>query len=374
MFKHFLVCLLLGALAWSQAGNPKPAPTQNAGPATGPAPQAAGPQNPGAANPEPETPKLAPDAAVITISGMCDHPPADKTANADCKTVITRAEFEKIIDAVQPTMPLRGRRSFAERYARALVMAHKAEEMGLDKTENYQERMRLQRIQVLSQELGRALQEKASQISDKEIDDYYHANPSKFEQAELERIYIPKSEQPLNFDEKKPDQPGDAEKEKRDKEKAEQAMKAEADKLQARAAAGEDFSKLQTEAYTAAGIKAGTPNIDMGKTRRATLSPSQVSVMDMKPGEVSGVISDQNGFFIYKLKTKTTLTIDQVRDEIKGTLRSQRLQEETQSAAQSATPTLDESYFGPEAPARGPMPGMPMPPTPAAKPTPPGPK
>ncbi len=356
MSKYFLVCLLLGALAWSQAASPTP--------------QAAGPQNP-AANPAPESPKVAPDAAVITITGMCDHPPADK--NATCKTVITRAEFEKIIDAVQPSMPLRGRRSFADRYARALIMAHKAEEMGLDKSASYEERMRLQRVQVLSQELGRALQEKASQVSDKDVEDYYQANLPKFEQAELERVYIPKAEQPLSFEEKKPDAPADEEKEKQEKAKAEQAMKDEADKLHARAVAGEDFAKLQTEAFTAAGIKAGTPNIDMGKTRRATLSPSQVSVMDLKPGEVSGVIVDQNGYFIYKLKAKTTLPLDQARDEIKGTLRSQRLQEETQAAAQSATSALDESYFGPEAPARGPMPGMPMPP-PMAKPTPPGPK
>jgi bifunctional DNA-binding transcriptional regulator/antitoxin component of YhaV-PrlF toxin-antitoxin module len=129
---------------------------------------------------------------------------------------------------------------------------------------------------------------------------------------------------------------------------------------------------LQTEAFTAAGIKAGTPNVDMGKTRRVTLPATQVSVMDMKPGEISGVIADQNGYFIYKLKSKSVMTLDQARDEIKGTLRSQRLQDENSAVQQSATPALDETYFGPEM-QRGPMPGMPMPPQPA-KPTPPGPK
>ncbi|MGO9123407.1 MAG: peptidylprolyl isomerase [Terriglobales bacterium] len=367
MSKYFLPCLLLVGLAWGQAASSKPASAQNPGAPNSPA-QAA-PQNP-----EPEPPKIALDAAVITIAGMCDHPSADKTSDAPCKTVITRAEFEKVIEAVQPNMPARSRRSFADRYARTLVMARKAEEMGLDKSATYQERMQLARIQVLSQELGRALQEKASQISDKDIDDYYHANLPKFEQAELERIYIPKAEQPLNLDEKKLDALADEEKDKRNKAKAEQAMKDVADKLRARAAAGEDFKKLQDEAFTAAGIKAGAPNIDMGKSRRATLPPTQVAAMDMKPGEVSGVIVDQNGYFIYKLKSKTTLTIDQVREEIKGTLRSQRLQEATSAAQQSATPTLDEAYFGPEAPPRGPMPGGGPMPSPMPKPAPPGPK
>jgi hypothetical protein len=368
MSRYFLVCLLLGALAWSQTASSKPAPTQNPAAATSPAPKAAGPQNPAAANPQPEPPKIAPDAAVITITGMCEHPPADKTANANCKTVITRAEFEKIVDAVQPSMPARSRRSFADRYARMLVMAHKAEEMGLDKSASYDEHMRLQRISVLAQELGKALQEKASQISDKDIADYYQANLSKFEQADLERIYIPKAEQPLVFDEKKPE---DEDKEKQEKAKAEQAMKDLAEKLRTRGAAGEDFAKLQADAYTAAGIKTGAPNVDMAKTRRVSLPATQVSVMEMKPGEVSPVIADQNGFFIYKLKSKGTMTVDQAREEIKGTLRSQRLQEETAAAQQSATPALDDTYFGPEAPPRG-MPGMPVPPMP--KPTPPGPK
>ena len=369
MYKYLAVCLLLGSFAWSQAASPKPAPAgQQPAATTAPPP----------ATTAPAAPPVAPDAAVITITGICDHPPADKTAIATCKTVITRAQFEKVIDAVQPSMPARGRRSFADRYARALIMAHKAEEMGLDKSASYDERMRLQRIQVLSQELSRALQEKASQIPDKDIEDYYHANLAKFEQAELLRIYIPRAEQPLVFDEKndkddnkgKKDNPADEEK---DKAKAEQAMKDEADKLQKRAAAGEDFAKLQAEAFAAAAIKAATPSVDMGKTRRATLPANQASVMDMKPGEVSAVIADQNGYFIFKLVSKDTMPLDQAREEIKGTLRTQRLQEETAAAQQSGTATLDDAYFGPEGPARGPMPGMQMPP-PQPRPTPPGPK
>jgi hypothetical protein len=367
MYRYCLVCLLLGVMAWGQAASPKPAPAGQQPPA---------PTAPPPATPPP--PQVSLDAAVITIIGMCDHPPADKTSIATCQTVITRAQFEKILDAVQPAMPARARRSFADRYARALVMAHKAEEMGLDKSASYDERMRLQRIQVLSQELSRALKEKASQIPDKDIEDYYHANLSKFEQADLERIYVPKAEQPLVFDEKddkdeKNGKKDDAADQEKKKAMDEQAMKNEADKLHKRAAAGEDFAKLQLEAFAAAGIKSTTPNVEMGKTRRTTLPATQVSVMDMKPGEVSGVIADQNGYFIFKLKSKDTMSLDQARDEIKGTLRSQRLQEETAAAQQSATPTLNEAYFGPEAPARGPMQGMPMPP-PQPRPTPPGPK
>jgi hypothetical protein len=365
------VCLLLGAMAWGQAATPKSSPTpqkpagesSSAAKATEGAPQEA----------SPEASKVAPDAPVITIKGLCD-PSAAKSPTLECRTVITRAEFENIVEAVQPNMPARVRRQFATRYANALAMSIKAEEMGLDKGSGYEQHMRLARIQVLSGELNRAMQEKASQITDQEIDDYYKNNPDKFEQVETNRIYVPKTQQ-QPAEEGKDKKLSEEEQQKR-AEASEQTMKNEADKLRARAAAGEDFTKLQEEAYQVAGIKSSVPNTNMGKIRRNMLPASQASVMDLKAGEVSSVISDQSGYFIYKLVSKATMPMDQAREEIKGTLRSQRLQEEMKAVQESATPTLDETYFGPEAPPRGPMPpGAPgTVPSPVKPASPPGPK
>jgi hypothetical protein len=67
--------------------------------------------------------------------------------------------------------------------------------------------------------------------------------------------------------------------------------------------------------------------------------------MDLKPGEVSLVLADPSGYFIYRVKTKETLPLDQVREEIKATLRSQRMQDEMRGIPDSATPSLDEAYF-----------------------------
>jgi hypothetical protein len=320
---------------------------------------------------EAEAPKVAPDAPVITIKGVCDQSVA-KAPALECRTVITRAEFEKVVEAVQPNMPARVRRQFATRYASALAMSMKAEEMGLDKGPDYEERMRLARIQVLSGELNKAMQEKASQIADKEIEDYYKNNPDKFEQIETNRIYVPKTQQPP-AEEAKDKKLSEEEQQKRT-QASEQTMKNEADKLRARAAAGEDFNKLQEEAYQVAGLKSSAPNTSMGKIRRNMLPASQASVMELKAGEVSPVISDQSGYFIYKLVSKETMPLDQAREEIKGTLRSERLQEEMKEIQASATPTLDEAYFGPEMPPRGPVPPAGTPPPPMRPAAPPGPK
>lgn len=360
MARYGFVCLLLPLLAWGQASSSAPSAqkqTSQATTANSPQPKTESQESPSTTVPA--------DAPVITISGVCDTSDK-KSPGLECRTQITRAEFEKVVDAVQPNMPPRNRRQFANRYAAILAMSIKAKEMGLDKGPDYEERMKLARMQVLASALNKEIQEKASEISDKEVDDYYKNNPDKFEQADLMRIYIPKTQQtPAEQDKKTP---SEAEQKKR-AEEGEKTMKTEADKLRARAAAGEDFNKLQAEAFQVAGIKSTAPNTSMGKMRRNVLPPSQATVMEMKTGEVSPVIADQSGFFIYKLVSKETMPLDQAREEIKGTLRSQRLQEEMKSVQESATPTLDEAYFGPEAPSRPTL----QPHAPAAPATPPNP-
>ena len=67
--------------------------------------------------------------------------------------------------------------------------------------------------------------------------------------------------------------------------------------------------------------------------------------MDLKPGEISSVLADPNGYVIYRVKNKDALPLDQTREEIKATLRSQRMQDEMRTIVDSATPALDESYF-----------------------------
>jgi hypothetical protein len=239
-------------------------------------------------------------------------------------------------------MPARARREFALRYADALVMAKKAEQMGLDRGGNYEEQMKLARIQVLSQDLKKVIQEKASEISDKDIEAYYRNNTARFEKADVDRIYVPKNQQPLSALDKKP---GGTDRQRRSHE-SEQTMKEEADDLRLRAVAGEEFTKLQADAYEAAGIKSVAPNTSM-EIRRASLPANQVLVMDLKPGQVSAVLADPNGYVIYKIKTKDAITLDHAREEIKAAVRSQRLQDEMSGIQNSVTPILDESYFAP---------------------------
>jgi hypothetical protein len=278
--------------------------------------------------------KVRPDDAVITVNGFC----ADSGYTGDrCKTVITRAQFEKLTDALQPGMSLSLRLNVANAYARNLRMAAAAEKRGLDKTPEFEEAMRYARMQLLAQDLTRALQADANNITEADLEDYYRKNQSSYEQATLARIFIPRAKQR---------DAARAEREEAQAKADENAMMKVAAELRVRAVNGEDPDKLQIEAYTEAGIPRTNSDTKMEKVRRAALPPRHESVMDLKPGEVSEVISDPGGaHFIYKMVSKQTLTLGEARTEIRGAISSQRYRDSMKSFQGDVV--FSDAYFNP---------------------------
>src|ERR1051326_7383090 len=272
--------------------------------------------------------KVGPDDAVLTIKGAC---PDTQPSAADCRVVVTRAEFERMVKAIQPTMDKQTQQHLAKSYPEFLVMAQEAEKRGLDRTPEFSERIRFARLQILSQELVHQLQDESAKVPDKDIEQYYQQHSSEYEQAVVERIVIP------NRRETKPGvKNGD-----------EQAMTKEADALRARAAAGESFTKLQKEVYEFAGVAGNTePNPNMGKLRRRGLPLAHASVFNLKPGEVSQVISNGTGHYIYKINSKETQAIDEVKPEITNSLRRARMQALIQSIQQRVNTEENRAYFG----------------------------
>jgi parvulin-like peptidyl-prolyl isomerase len=114
--------------------------------------------------------------------------------------------------------------------------------------------------------------------------------------------------------------------------------------LRARAAKGENFDTLEKEAYVAAGLKGNPPSTEMKKVRSATLPPTHKAALQSKPGEVTEVISDPTGHYIYKLVSKQTLPLDAVKPEIKNLIATQRFRDAMQEF--QGTSTLNDAYFG----------------------------
>jgi hypothetical protein len=292
---------------------------------------------------------VSPDDPVITLNGFC---PGIAQQTEDCKTIITRAQFEKLTEALEPGMSLTLSLKVANNYARIMKMAVEAEKRGLDKTPAFAEEMRYARMQLLSQDLTRALQEEANNVTASDIEDYYKKSKSSFEQATLARIFIPHTGRTISTDSK--NEPGSTPATgansraslRADTDAA--AMAKLSNQLRARVARGEDPDQLQFEAYAAAGIPGTAPNTKMEKVRRASLPPAHEMVMDLMPGETSEVISDPEGaHFIYKMISKETLPLEAVSTEIRDQISSQRYKDSLKKF-QNDTIFSDAYFAGPE--------------------------
>jgi hypothetical protein len=277
---------------------------------------------PAAAAEKPLGAAVGPDDPVITLDGFC----ADSTPQGGaCRTVITRAQFDRLVDALQPGMPLPLRLKVANAYARNLRMSVAAQERGLDKTPAFVEELRFARLQLLSQDLDRALRSDANQVTDADLAAYYEKNRSSYEQATLARIFVPHA---------KPDG-GAAE-----------TMALLAADLRSRARNGEDPDTLQLEAYAQAGIPRPSADTRIEKVRRTSLPPAHEAVLELMPGEVSEMFSDPAGaHFIYKMIAKQTLTLEAVKEEIRGELAAQRYRDSVKSFQGGAI--FSDAYFNP---------------------------
>jgi len=395
MRKSWLLCVALGTLAWSQAapGTPPPAQPRQA--------QGSPMERPEAPPPPADTSASVPaNAPVLTIEGVCAPQPkaapaakgttarpAAKTPATDCKTIITKADFEKLGKALAPNLTAQQKKQLASVLPRFIAMSSQARKQGLDKTPAYEETLKFAKMQILSNELQRSLQEQAAKISPEDIANYYKEHSETFQQYNLDRLFVPRTKQESDAKEEDKDkgeklteeqQKAKEAAEKAKSDAAEQEMTQLAETLRARAAAGEDFVKLQKEAFQAAGMKIESPTVTLNKVRRSGLPPAHASVFDLKPGAVSQVINDAGGHYIYKVESEDVPPLDQVKEEIHNTLQNQRMRDSMDKVNSSFKVDQNEAYFGPPGPAgpgRGMMPPPRMPnPRMAPSPTAPAPK
>jgi hypothetical protein len=327
-----MVCFLVVTVTWAQVNAAVPSATPTGSPAGDP--QTNTENTPSSAS------SPASDVPVLTIKDLCEQSQPKSEArdtNPTCATVITRAQFERLVDALQPDMGPETKRRLATAYPQFLIMAHEAEKRGLDKQPRIREKLAFARLQILSQELVRQIQEQAAEVPEKDIENYYQKHSGDFEQARLERIVVPNRRQAKN------QQTG-----KKGNE-SEDAMTSEAETLRALAAAGGDFAKLQEQAYGAAGVGgASSPNPSLGNLRRRGLPPAHASVFDLKPGQVSQVLSDATGHYIYKLESKEIQPLDAVNREISNILRQQRAETTIRNVEEPFTTDVNKAYFSSE--------------------------
>jgi hypothetical protein len=337
-------------------------------------------------------------AVVLTIKGVCPAatgatkaaaagkttaPAAAAKKPADCKTEMTRAEFEKIASGLSSNVTPQLKRQLEQALPRFMAMSEAAKKKGLDKSPRYLETLKIAKMQILTTELQRQVQEDADKIPPTKVEEAYKKSPEAYEQFSLDRLFIPRYKQ-VQADDKDKDDEKEGDKlteeqqkakeaaEKERQEKGEKELNALADTLRERAAKGEDIAKLQKEAFEGAGQKVENPTVNLPKVRRTGLPPAHAAVFDLKAGEVSAVISDNGGHYVYKVVSKEVLPLDQVKDEIHNKLKNEKQKAMMDEYTNSFSAVPNEDYFGPAVPAgppqRGPRGRMPMPPGPQGPP------
>jgi len=325
------------ALAQAQSATPPPPSQSNSGPQTLPTLNNRTQQTDPAAS-------VAPNTPVLTLHGACNNPQA---SGADCTTVLTKEQFDKLIDAANPNhqpVPPQMRRNLAQTYVELTAFSQAAEKAGISNDPNFQEFMRLMRMKTLGDFYLRMFDEKNRTASAKEIEAYYNQNHTRYEEVELARIFIPKNN------------PTGKEQQPDFQKKAEQV----ANDIHARAAKGEDLEKLQQEAYTLLGVTAPAPSTKAGTRRRGMMLPQEEQeVFALNPGELSKVEAEPTGLLIYKVLSKQAAPLEQVKDEIGRELFRQKRDTEMKTVSASVHADFNDQYFGPAAtPAAGPAPGQ----------------
>ncbi len=314
-----LTALLLATVAVAQAAENV---TPKSAPAPGGAPQPVNTAQAGAM-PKPAAPaasgdvKLSPNDPVIVVAGLCDPvaaAPAKHKTRMPCKTVVTRAQFDALADAIQPHMDPVSKAQLAASYPQLLLMQREFRRRSLDNDVKVKQMIAFAKLRAEADEAEKALKVQAGVIPEAEIQRYYNENLKQYEQTELLRLYIPYAQNdkqgahhqqgPMNSNE-----PG-----------KDDAARPLADSLHDRAAAGENFDNLQVEAYRVAGLTSTPPDTNIGKHTADDMSEDHRKLISMAVGEVSPVMKGPNGYYIYKVLSKDTRPIEKVHAEINSAL------------------------------------------------------
>jgi uncharacterized protein (DUF2267 family) len=275
---------------------------------------------------------IDPAQPVITVRGVCDK----GSQPGECSKVITRKEFESLMDALNPSgqeISPSGRQNLAQAYVEALAFADAVRKAGAEESQQYREVLYWARLRTMGDLYRRNLQEQFRNPLPEEIDAYYRHNVESFEKVQLLRIVVPRE----NFS-------------AGDKDEFDKKALAAAQTALARARKGEDPEQIQKDVYAGLGLER-PPSASIGSYRRAELNEKEAGeVFSLQPGEVSQLQVELKSYVIYKLKARETLKEDQVKAEIVREISQKKYRDAINSVLNAAPAKFNEQYFGPMAP------------------------
>ena len=300
------------------------------------------------------------NAPVVTLQGVCDGAPGTKSpasgrssvksavksaakasarpgtaakatlqGGKDCKTVVTKAEMDAMMDLLLPGASPEQRRGFALNYIRMLAASGVAKEKLLDHdpavARELEARTAFTRMQVLAGSLYRRIETLAQDVQDAEIQNYYNQEAGNLIEGEVQRLSLSKLGP-------------------RGTQVDLAALRTKAVEYHARAAKGEDLEQMQKE------IQAANPGISVPPTKTATvrrnnLLPEEAVVFNLKPGEITPVVDARGAFEILRLVSVKPIPLETLRADIKTALANGHLQLLMKDATKDVTAKFNLMYL-----------------------------
>lgn len=279
--------------------------------------------------------------AVLGLCGQASHSTTEPASSStDAKKVVlkvgnvqvTQSDIDFLLHQLSPQaqqqVEREGKRSVGEQYATMLVLSQVAQSQHLDSSPVFQQAMQQHRNQLLAELEYQNLLKKAA-VSPAEVNQYYAAHRSDFQEAQIREVAIRKKGQGAQANAQ-----GFSSEEAR----------AKADTIRKALVAGQD-PKVVAKNFS-------VPQEVIVETEPKTIqnSPSLPqfvkSAFQLKPGEVSQVEDTPNAVYFFQVVSHPQVSLKDATPEIENALRSKKVQSEVNDLKKNMPIWMDQTYFG----------------------------
>jgi peptidyl-prolyl cis-trans isomerase C len=267
---------------------------------------------------------ITPDTVVLEVNGK----------------KFTASEIDKLIAGLPPQIQQNARMQpqMLSQFFVYKRLAEDAEKDGLDKQDPWKQALEFQRMQTLAN-AQLTTHSNTIQVTTEEQQEYYKKNADKYQQAKVRVIY-------LSFN-PAPDKAVATAK----KLRTEAEARAKAEDLRQQILAGADFGKLARENSDDA--TSAAKDGDFGIIKHNSPYPEDVkkAVFALKPGGVSELVRQPNGFYLIRLDEMNMQPFDEVNMEIFQEVKQQHFNEWVSALqTQYKVKVENPAYFTPRAP------------------------
>ena len=253
-----------------------------------------------------------------------------KIGNAE----ITQQEFEANIGAFENEKEKLGGkalRNMGDDYASVIMLSQQALANKLDASPEVRRQLETTRLQVLSDAEFAQLMKQA-EPSTEEISNYYNTHTTDYDEVQVRRLFIWKSD----------------EGHKNAKHLTSQEVRARAEQIRGTLGAGGDIKKVAKELKDSnSGMLDETP---LMFPRGELSSEMEKTAFAMKPGEWAEVQNTESSLMLIQLLQHRQRQLGEVSYLIQDRLQSQKMQAQLDELRKKAGVWLDEDYFGSAAP------------------------